>query len=524
MEIVKRRKKQTDNLTIAIINLFFAICLLSILLVCLCFADITYAGKTIVSLKLPNDIMLIIGIFLMILIYNTVNTFKKEITFKKSIILVIVSICFLFLQVLFVYNYYFITAWDTGYIIPASMAAAHGKSLEQWTEPLSMYPNNLFLVYIYSRIIKYLIIVGFGDYAYFALLVFQCIINWLVGLFLFDIMITLKHNFCLALFAYVLYIILVGLSPWVSIPYSDSVALFFPTLILAIYVKQFSGVFCTNIKWFIIAFLSYMGYRIKPQVLIITIAIICVHLSLILLEHKFNKNVIKKFISFFCGLICSFLIVNYMCSTLNINLNESKRYSFPHFFMMGMNVESMGVWSSEDVNYSYEFDSVSERDKHNLLKAKERIEEMGMLGLAKHLCRKTLTNYNDGTFCWGGEGSFYKEILSEKNSIISPFLRNIYYNRECQGKYYVIWSHFEQIVWIAVLLLTVLNVSLSSKDHKNAVMMLSIIGLTVFELLFEARARYLFIYVPIYIVLAAQGIVKLCDAISWLKSRISSRV
>jgi hypothetical protein len=35
---------------------------------------------------------------------------------------------------------------------------------------------------------------------------------------------------------------------------------------------------------------------------------------------------------------------------------------------------------------------------------------------------------------------------------------------------------------------------------------LSIIGLTIFELLFEARARYLYIYVPVYILVALYGI------------------
>ena len=33
------------------------------------------------------------------------------------------------------------------------------------------------------------------------------------------------------------------------------------------------------------------------------------------------------------------------------------------------------------------------------------------------------------------------------------------------------------------------------------VMLTTIIGITIFELLFEARARYLYIYVPIYILI-----------------------
>ena len=35
--------------------------------------------------------------------------------------------------------------------------------------------------------------------------------------------------------------------------------------------------------------------------------------------------------------------------------------------------------------------------------------------------------------------------------------------------------------------------------------MLAIIGLTIFETVFEARARYLFTYIPMYIILAIMG-------------------
>ena len=36
-------------------------------------------------------------------------------------------------------------------------------------------------------------------------------------------------------------------------------------------------------------------------------------------------------------------------------------------------------------------------------------------------------------------------------------------------------------------------------------MKLAIIGLSIFELLFEARARYLFAYAPVYIIIGING-------------------
>ena len=45
----------------------------------------------------------------------------------------------------------------------------------------------------------------------------------------------------------------------------------------------------------------------------------------------------------------------------------------------------------------------------------------------------------------------------------------------------------------------------ASKNKYFCTIMLSILGLTIFELLFEARARYLFTYAPLYIILAVLG-------------------
>ena len=48
-------------------------------------------------------------------------------------------------------------------------------------------------------------------------------------------------------------------------------------------------------------------------------------------------------------------------------------------------------------------------------------------------------------------------------------------------------------------------------DERVAVLMLALIALTLFETLFEARARYLFIFAPLYITLAVCGVQALAD-------------
>ena len=70
-------------------------------------------------------------------------------------------------------------------------------------------------------------------------------------------------------------------------------------------------------------------------------------------------------------------------------------------FMMGMNPDVMGVYSEEDVQFSSSFFIKRTTQKADLREAFMRINQMGVTGCVKQEIRKTLTNYNDGTFCWG---------------------------------------------------------------------------------------------------------------------------
>ena len=69
------------------------------------------------------------------------------------------------------------------------------------------------------------------------------------------------------------------------------------------------------------------------------------------------------------------------------------------------------------------------------------------------------------------------------------------------------------MLWLTILVLGIIATIRSEKDPLLAIVMLSLIGLTVFELLFEARARYLYTYAPLYILLASAGTQKICERI-----------
>ena len=147
--------------------------------------------------------------------------------------------------------------------------------------------------------------------------------------------------------------------------------------------------------------------------------------------------------------------------------------------MMGMNVEGQGVYFQEDVDFSSHFNSSEERTKNNLIVAKNRIKEMGLLGFVKQMVYKTLINYNDGSYAWGVEGHFYNELRVDTNDSLSPLLKKIYYSIDNESLYHKIWINFVQSIWICVLFFTIC-VSFKNRNKDVVVLLLSIIGLTIF--------------------------------------------
>ena len=131
---------------------------------------------------------------------------------------------------------------------------------------------------------------------------------------------------------------------------------------------------------------------------------------------------------------------------------------------------------------------------------------MGVSGLLGHECRKALVNFADGSFAWGEEGNFYHVIYEEKNDSLSPFLRSVYYQ---DGKLYQIQYWIRQICWLTVMLLILGNSLQKVKQDEMTVVMLGLIGLILFVQIFEARARYLYTMVPLFLLCASAGMQKI---------------
>ena len=451
-----------------------------------------------------------IVIYKVIVIVNKIIRKSIEVNFK--ILIIFISISLLIIQSIMLYFYYFRTGWDSYLIVEAAYLLSDNVKLQDWTNDyFSYYPNNIFITILFSKIIFLCKIIGVGDFSYIIILVFQSVINVFTGFLVFNVIKKVTQNINLSVFGYIFYVLLVGISPWVSIPYSDSTALFIPILILYLYTNLDTGKF-KIIKIVGLSFLGVLGYMIKPQTAILFISIFLV--SILFIRLRYIKKTLKYLSIALISILISYFFLVIFMSNNNITINRELEISYPHFVKMGLNNVTNGGYLSDDAGKSMSFKSTKERKEENIEVIKERLSEYGIDGLLKHQIKKTLVTYNDGTFAWSQEGNFYWEIKEEK-SRIERFFRNIYYK---SGSNHSIFKYIVQGAWLIILSIQPLTIFIKRENMDNSmrVVLLSLIGLFIFESIFEARARYLYTYVSIFIV---SGMIGLNEFLNWMKKR-----
>lgn len=444
-------------------------------------------GSTVFGQNLDRSISNLFIILLIIPITIISSFFKKKIIINEKKYKIILCIFFLIvigIQIFYIKSLFFLTGWDVGELRNISDTFIINKEIGI-NSYLTHYPNNMLLTFILI-VVKSIPLLG--KHAMFVSFVgtLQIDLASLFTILLIKRFINNKYS----IISLIVILPLVLLSPWLLIPYSDSYAILYPILIIYIYTKKSKKSF----DWFLISALSFWGYYIKPTVLIVLIAILIVVLFDFFENLKtnkwLNKNTISSLLCFVIGFIGVFCFNKILPILLRFEPNSSdKEINVIHYLAMGQNNETNGIFSPEDYGETLEND-----DQFNINKFKLRISERGLINNLVFFKNKLLINYNDGSFSWTGEGQFFYQLYETQNKIYI-FMRNIFY----KGKYYHIYLDIVQIAWLFILMCCPFAIYNKNKKEKY-VLFLSQIGITLFLLIFEARARYLFCFSPIIII------------------------
>lgn len=499
---MKFQLKNNEKLFYQIITVAFLLVLVTILLNIFLFSDSTnYNTKQ--SFLLPNRVLYILSLAICITVYYLIGSSKKLRNVKSSTVhiwLYSATTLLLILQLVIVFNMYFLSGWDAGGI-RSSVFEIITQKYNIWYD-YSRLPNNINITAFIVVIFKFFDSLGINGYS--GILIVNILLVNLAGVFTFLCTYNITHNLRYAIFSWFVFAFLIALSPWISIPYTDTFAMVFPIFAFYLYISK-KPESKNLVTWFWVGFLCLVGYTIKPTVIIVLIAILLIEAWKV--ASNFARNKIYSFlfsiVMIAIAAIPVFWVSNYSRNLIGIRLDNNRKFTFVHFAMMGLNSDSDGAYSENDVLYSMSFDTVSERNAGNIEIIQDRLDDFGVIGYLKHLAKKNLVSFSDGSFDWSGEGNFYQEI-PERSGELSLFLKDLYYRG---GVYHLYLLTFQQVLWFVVLiLLTTISLSVKELDGNKTVVMLTIIGITFFVMLFEARARYLYSYSPFFLVGASIGL------------------
>lgn len=484
------------------ISCLYLIC--TILLLVVVDKRIEYGSKSLFDVS--NIVIIIICLLLfggLLLLYLK---YKKQLQFhlsKKHIM--IIFICVFVIQFLIAKAIYFKTGWDVKVIQDAAERLSEGNMIEDFYY-FSRYPNNValtYLLYLCNSLESFLHI-GNNTLTLFITCLsvnVSCLMSTLI------IKKLVNENY-VVIISMILSMTLIVFSPWIVIPYTDSLGILFPITALYIYIYMTNK---TWLKWLAICTITFVGYLIKPTCVILLIA-------LFMIEACYwiqGKDRVKKAVLFGCCVVVGFAFSAGMKRIAYHNTgyapNKDAEFTLTHFLMMGLNTKTNGIFYEGDVVRSRDEKTVAKRQEMNLNVSAERMKELGITGYLDLLIRKNLTNYNDGTFAWSGEGTFYQDVKPTNNPI-KKVVREYYYDYEDGNVLHKIYYFKTQIAWIMVLLGCGLCLIKGKANIRyESVILLSIFGLSVFLLLFEARSRYLFLYTPFYVIAFAIGFSKLLN-------------
>lgn len=306
-----------------------------------------------------------------------------------------------------------------------------------------------------------------------------------------------------------------GLSPYILVPYSDTMVM--PFLVGFLYtmleVRENKGRIISFLYACLASFLLIMGYMVKPTIAIVAIAIV----GIAMVSGKFLKKITWKsavayFLCFVSGVVIILGVNQIKYAAAPKEVWENSVLPMSHFMMMGL---GSGGYSSSDVKFSKSYPTKEEKQQAIFQEIQNRLQTRWKdRTLGKHLWFKSVFSFSDGTFYYGREGQFHRDEQKADDGIRGVLQNFTYVDTQFYQKWY---CNYLQAIWFLMCLLMA-SYLIQSPKHKTlneiSVLQLSVLGLWFFLMLFECRGRYIFHFLPIFIVLVAFRIVQIKELCS----------
>lgn len=404
------------------------------------------------------------------------------------------------------------SGWDPQTIFQAAEKISSGVGLS----PSEMtyfqaYSNNLGIVALAAVLMKSGAV--FGVHAMASLLIIFNVVCMNVALVLTYFCVKKVINDKAALFALVLGIIFITFSLWSRTFYSDTVGMLFPVamLFIVIHLNEASS----RRKWLLVAALGIvagLGYLIKPTTIFVLIAaglVFGLRSAIISLR---TRTYFYKVGGALLVVVFGWWLMSTFISQMTAKRLEVAPHSMPlsSFMMLGLSKVCTpsecryGAWNMPDALKYDEMNNPEQYKTYTESEVRHRLSTYGIGGYAAFLSEKGAWIMGDGTFYAYGEG-VEKEVQPTASNWFSRLVQKVMF---VSGKWFGIFQNTAQTWWIVLCILVLMPFFWLRRREFEPVLStvyISLLGLLVFLLLFEARSRYLYLYIPLFIIAAAYG-------------------
>ena len=404
--------------------------------------------------------------------------------------------------------------WDAYAVYSSAAGLAEGTQTEIDPGYFSLNPNNILITLLLSAYFRLAVFLGVTDLE-MAAAVLNAVVLF-IGIALTYAAARILGGRTLASFTRLPLAIFVLLSPWLGVVYSDTVGLVFPVLILFLLLAagRARSMAIRIPLWILAGAAGAVGYGIKPTVLICLLAAALTAVCSPALRRRRPGAlvVVLGFAvvagSFFTG---HRLITVFEQQTPAIGFDvEDNPAAMPptHFLKVGAQSFAgphglyYGCYNEADYLGTVTVTDPEEKFRQGLDAYQERVSAMGPGGYLSFLNHKLLWVTGDGSFFSWGEG----RLTGDNFVSTEPGDRAIqdFFGNDRPGFPWLLslW----QGTWFLVLALVAVPLVLRSPNLMRpevTALRIALLGLLLFLMLSEGRARFLYLYVPYFILLAS---------------------
>ena len=454
--------------------------------------------------KLISLLVCLVLMALWLLILWVINKFVKEkVSVKVHCAILIGYLVIVTLLQQFVVNYLMVDpGWD--YSVVFENAKYYILNGQRWgavyPEYFQLFPNNILIFYILTKVVVLSNIFNVG-YVGMAVLLNRILIDF--ALVMLYLVLNKKYNFKIALFGIIISLFFIPLFLYTPIFYSDTFSLFVGITLIYVYlhVDKETIISKKNIILFILfGLLLFYGKEIKITSVFVLIAIFIDYIFSVKGYKKFINVGITLLVFLVCSLLFKVLVVNN--EKYNFSIDQFGAYPHTHWIMMGVedidkdnsSRNSYGGYNEEDYFFTKSFTNGKEASKYNIEEYKRRVSKMGVGGYSTYLLKKGVNAWSDGLY-------FSDVALQIKSKNADGEVYKFLFKNE-STKFIIVY--FAQGVQFAFILSLIAISIMRFKDKKIHYILLSILALFFFLLLWENRSRYLFNYIPLFIMIICE--------------------